>query len=395
MKKTKLAWILAFALLFTSILGCSQQDGSAASEQESARSTTDILSMSWEDIKAQAKEEGEVSIWIWANEAQYEQLAEQVEEEYGIKVNFMISDKNSALNKVLVEKDGTGSIDCMFLPGDTINTILASDVLYGKILDKMPNVDDLDPILCERTEGISGDHVWVPFYKNYTGMLYDSNHVSEDEKPETWEDLENWIDENPGKFAFCVPEKGGSGQSFMQAIITNLTGYDPYFEDAEILNPDLTAQWDKVWDWLNERKDKIVFTTSNTDSINRINQGECYMTVAWDSDVSMLRNSGDIISSAKLYVPEFGLVGGGEVYTMLKNAPHPAAGLLWISYACGTDAQLKMAELMGNYPANTTVQMPEEKTNLTPEDTQYTVEWIPAIYKTEYIDQFTKNLLMS
>ena len=399
MKTKKVAWLLILTLFCTCFFACSQQPEPVAPDETEdlpQEENTDLFSMSWEEIESQAKEEGLLSLWIWSSESEYKQLAEQFEEEYGVKVSFMISDKNTALNKVLVEKDGeVGSIDCMFLPGDTINTIMASDVLYGKVLDKMPNADDLDPVLCERNEGVQSNHVWVPFYMNYTGMLYDSSKVSEDDLPQTWEDLENWIDANPGKCAFCIPEKGGSGQAFMQTIITNLTGYDAYFEDPVNLNEDLLSQWDIVWKWINDRKDKIVFTTSNTDSINRINQGECYMTVAWDSNVTILRKSGDIISTAKLYIPEFGLVYGGDVYSMLKNAPHPAAAMLWLRYACSEEAQLKMIEVLGNYPANKAVTMPTESTNLSPEDITFSVEWIPAIYKAEYIDQFTKNVLMN
>lgn len=120
MKKKKVAWLLILTLFCTCFFACSQQPEPVAPDNTEGlphEENTDLLSMSWEEIEKQAKEEGLLSLWIWSNESEYKQLAEQFEEEYGVKVSFMISDKNTALNKVLVEKDGAvGSIDCMFLP---------------------------------------------------------------------------------------------------------------------------------------------------------------------------------------------------------------------------------------------------------------------------------------
>ena len=85
----------------------------------------------------------------------------------------------------------------------------------------------------------------------------------------------------PKKFGFCVPEKGGSGQSMMQTVITNETGgLEQYMSDREV-DPAKTEKWDTVWGWINDHKDQITFTTSNADSISRMNQGEITMTVAW------------------------------------------------------------------------------------------------------------------
>ena len=355
-------------------------------------SPEEMIAKPFDEIVKLAKEEGELSFWVWGDEAVWQTFADKFTEKYGINVEIMVSDKNTALNKVLAEKDGeTGSIDVMGLPGDIINGMMEADVLYGKVLDAMPDKDLLDQALCDRFEGVKGDGQWVPIYRNQTGMLYNAMEISEDELPQTWEELTAWIEANPKKFGFCIPEKGGSGQSMMQTVITCETGgLDQYMNDTEV-DPEKTAKWDAVWNWINEHKEDITFTNSNSDSISRLNQGEITMTVAWDASVTDSLEAGELFKEIGFYIPEFGLIGGGDVQTVLKNAPHPAAGLVWLSYISSSEGQELMMDLMGNFPIRSDMEL--TSSYLTAEDLERSVEWMPAIYKQYYIDEFIKNVL--
>lgn len=389
-----------FMLLFTCIFcigmaACGQEPADPAdSSTDNEQTAVSLLNQPWDKIVEQAKAEGSLSLWVWSDEDLWRQIAGDFEAQYGIPVSIMISDKNTVLNKVLSEKDGKkGSIDVMGLPGDIINTMMEADVLYGKILDVMPNKDLLDPILSDCNEGVKSNHTWVPVWRGYTAMLYNPAMVDESALPQTWEQLEQWIDENPKKLAFCLPEKGGSGQSFMQAVITNTTGgIEQYMEDTAV-DESKTAQWGTVWDWINSRKDKLLFTNSNSDSLTRINQGEAAMTVAWDSNASSTIAAGELLSEVKLYIPEFGLASGGDVQTVLKNAPHPAAGLLWLDFMTTDKGQQTVMDRLHNYSVRTDLHF--DGTLLSSDDLKNAVEWLPAVYKSYYIDEFTKNVLMN
>ncbi len=385
---TLIAGLLFAATVVTAAAGCSNTGAQAAS----AADNKNLLELSFDDIVKEAQAEGEMSLWIWGDEAKWQEVADGFEQKYGIKVSIMVSDKNTALNKVLAEKDGKGSIDVMGLPGDIINAMMDADVLYGQVLDVMTHKDQLDEGLCERFEGVEGDGQWVPIYKNYTGMLYNANEVPEDDLPQTWDELTQWIEAHPKKFGFCVPEKGGSGQSMMQTVITNETGgLEQYMSDREV-DPAKTEKWDTVWGWINDHKDQITFTTSNADSISRMNQGEITMTVAWDSSVSDSLEAGELFKEIGFYIPEFGLVGGGDVQTVLKNAQHPAAGIVWLDYITSDEGQNYMMDLMGCFPARTDMEMTH--TYLSAADLEKSVEWMPACYKAYYIDEFIKNVLV-
>ncbi len=401
-----LAVFLAVAVALCALAGCAstapvpvssgtdKNDVSPVSGIPAAAGEADLLDKEWNDIVTQAKEEGQLSLWVWGDEAFWRQIAGEFEKEYGIKVSIMVSDKNTVLNKVLAEKDGkVGTIDVMGLPGDIINTLIQADVLYGQVLSVMPNKALLDPVLSERNEGVKSNNMWVPIWKNYTAMLYNPDKISKDELPQSWDELDAWIEAHPKQFAFCIPEKGGSGQSFMQTVITNTTGgLEQYMSDTEV-DAAKTENWDAVWKWINDKKDKITFTTSNADSLTRLNQGEVSMTVAWDSNVSSAIAAGELFKNVGFYMPEFGLVGGGDVQTVLKNAPHPAAGVVWLDFMTSEIGQTAMMKVIGCFPARTDMSM--LSTLLSKEDLSKAVEWMPAIYKAYYIDEFTKNVLMN
>ena len=115
------------------------------------------------------------------------------------------------------------------------------------------------------------------------------------------------------------------------------------------------------------------------------------MTVACDASVTDSLEAGELFKEIGFYIPEFGLVGGGDVQTVLKNAPHPAAGLVWLSYISSSEGQELMMDLMGNFPIRSDMEL--TSSYLTAEDLERSVEWMPAIYKQYYIDEFIKNVL--
>lgn len=94
-----------------------------------------------------------------------------------------------------------------------------------------------------------------------------------------------------------------------------------------------------------------------------------------------------------MYIPKMGLPGGGDTVGILKNAPHKAAALVWISFLQSKEQQLKKFQTVSAYPART--DMTIEGTLLSEEDRKnYAVPWFPACYKDYMIKEFVKNVLM-
>lgn len=346
--------------------------------------------MSWDQIVEEAKAEKEMVFYMWWGEEYWKTAAQKFEEKYGIKVNVVIGDNN--VDKLLAEKDSAvGTIDAQAFGGQSVKTIIDGQLLYGPILPKMPDVANLDAKLGSYQEGVETMGYLVPLYRNQTGFLYDPEKITD--PPQTWEDLVKFIEENPQQFAFCDPNKGGTGQAMVFSAVVNLTGgLDQYKADKE-LDPAKADKWSAVWDWFNANEDNYVLTASNNESLDLLNQGAVSLIIAWDDSTQQALAEGTLFKRAKMYIPEMGLPGGGDSVGIPKNAPHKAAALLFIDFLTSPEMQLEMNSMVGSYPARTDVAT--ENALLTEEQRQKNgLSWYPAPYKAHGNEMFTQEVLM-
>lgn len=211
------------------------------------------------------------------------EAGKEFEAKYGIKTKVIVGDAQANANKVISEgKQAKGTIDAMMIGGDYLKPVMDLGLFYPDTYKVLPDYEKLAPNLREFVEGIKNNGELVPLYRNQTGILYNPAKVKN--PPQTWDELVAWIKANPKRFGFNDPSKGGSGQSFIHSAIDNIAGgLDKYRGDTE-LDASKTENWNLVWDWMNSMEDYWTYTTSNNDSISRVNSGEFWLTIAWDDD---------------------------------------------------------------------------------------------------------------
>ncbi|MFA5851470.1 MAG: extracellular solute-binding protein [Spirochaetales bacterium] len=355
-------------------------------------SAIDLQTAKWDAIVAAAKAEGSVTFYAWYFPDYFKEAAADFEKMYGVKANVIIGDQTANFNKAIAEKDmSTGTIDVMIVGGQWVKTTTDLNLFFGPIKNIFPDSAVLAPSLWEVQEGVLVKGYLAPFHRNQTGILYDPQRVTN--PPQTWAELNAWIDAHPKEFGFNDPSKGGSGQSFVHTVIAQTTGgLEKYKGDSDVV-PSKVANWNIAWKWFTDRMDKLTITVSNNDSIIRMNGGEISMTVAWDDNVKDMISKGNLFKRAKMYIPTMGLAGGGDTMGVLKNAKNKAAALLWINFIQSKEQQLKKFNMVGAYPART--DMTVEGTLLSEADRQKNaIAWFPAAYKNYMINEFVKNVLM-
>jgi putative spermidine/putrescine transport system substrate-binding protein len=350
----------------------------------------DYLSMSWDQIVAEAQSEGDLVFSAWWGEEYWKAAAKLFKEKYGIEARVLLG--NNAIDKILAEKDREqGTIDVQLIGGSDVKTSIDAGLWYGPIHDILPNSSMLDPKLSTVQEGVQTGGYLAPIYRNQTGFLYDPDRVAS--PPQTWDEFVAWVEANPKGFAYPDPNKGGSGQAFVQAVIANLTGgIDKYEGDTEV-DPAKVADWGLAWDWLNAHDPMMNVTLSNSEDIDLLNQGAASMVIAWDDDSQAALNNGTLFQRAKMYIPSFGLPGGGDTAGVVKNAPHKAAALLFLDFLTSPEAQTLMNQTVGSIPART--DMASVATILSEEDrANNSTPWVPAPYKAALIKGYTENVLL-
>lgn len=351
----------------------------------------DFLTMPWDKVVEAAKAEGEVTFYAWWGEEFWRTAAKDFEAKHGIKVNVVTGDRVANIGKVLSEaSSAAGTIDALLVGGVELKSLLDAKALYGPLVGVIPDSDKLDPNLSKIQEGYATEGRLVPVYRNQTGLVYDPEKVPN--PPQTWAEFITWLDANPGKFAFNDPSKGGSGQAFVQAAIANILGDEGKYQGDTEVKPEKVADWGKVWDWFNANESKFTITSSNNDSLDRVNQGEVLMAPAWDDDTAVSLSKGTLFKRAKLYIPEFGMPGGGDSLGIPANAPHKAAAMLFIAYLIEADVQKQLNSTIGSYLARVDVSGDNA---LIPDEQRLKSgrPWLPGTYKKLFIEQFVAEVL--
>lgn len=387
MKKVLFLCVLALA-----VTGAVFSSGKA--EQSTAPTTPqNLLTMPWDQLVAAAKQEGKVTFYAWYKENYFSDAAKAFKAKYGIDANVVIGDQNANFNKALAEKaSANGTIDAMVLGGIMVQPAIAQHMVYGPLQARIPESDKIPAANWKTQEGVEIGGYLVPFMRNQTGLLYDPARVTD--PPQTWDQLTAWIDAHPKQFGFNDPQKGGAGQAFVQTLLKYTAGgLDKYYGDTTV-DQAKTADWSKAWAWVNARKNKITFTASNNDTAQRLNDGEISLGVEWDDVAIAMMGNGQLTKSAKLYIPQMGFAGGGDSIGVMANAPHKAAAILFAAFIVSAPEQQAInAPAVGLYPARTDVPAPN--TLINPNERQYMIPWIPGPYKTLFISEFVKNVLMA
>ena len=145
---------------------------------------SDLSEMSWDEIVAQAKQEGNVTWYVWYLQDDFRRAISSFEDEYGIAVKIPDGDNAGNSQKMLAEKDRqTGDIDVFAWGYDRFETVELSALFTS--LNNLPKDDGR----VSKLAGVDGgDHV-LAFWGNQSGIAYDPAKVSSADLPQSVEDF--------------------------------------------------------------------------------------------------------------------------------------------------------------------------------------------------------------
>ena len=350
----------------------------ALSFAQPALAADDIMTKPWDDIVAQAKEEGQVVWYNWFLQPRFREFVKGFEEEYGIEVTIPDGTNEGNFNKFLAERDRPeGDIDVMSVPGDALSKFDPTTYFLGP-LGTLPDFDKL------RTEINSGDGKGyaVAYWGNQTGLAYDPTQVEFADLPQTFDDLTAWMTAHPMEFAFNDPQGGGAGKAFVQIAVR-----------SKVSDADLKAEkFDAGWDWFKSQKDNYGYTASNADSLTRLNGGEFHLVVAWEDHLAGLQKKGEIDKRMKFYIPKFGMPGGGNAVGIPANAKHKHAALVFVNWLTSAKVQEMLATQLGASPVNSAAKgVPG---GVPAEQRAYSVDWLAADTTDAISRQFLEKVVL-
>lgn len=196
-------------------------------------------------------------------------------------------------------------------------------------------------------------------------IAYDSSKVAENEVPKTFADLITWIKANPGQFAYCRPDKGGSGGNFVIRAIYEVSGKDPAIFKPGTPDPALLAEFDKAWALLREIHPAIYgegsYPAGNNPTLELLANGSVSMISAWSDQALQALANGSLPETTKLY--QFGdlpMPGGYSYLAVPKNAKNMQGALDFVNFMLSQQMQVSVIKDIGGFPAVQWASLPQE-----------------------------------
>ena len=150
--------------------------------------------------------------------------------ELGITLNRVpLSDTADAVNAVLGELeagvDADGSVDLIWINGENFATMRQADALLTGWAEDLPNAQlvDWDDPAVAFDAGLPVDGDESPWGSAQFQFVHDTDRTDVDDLPRSYDELADWIVDNPGRFTYPAPP-AFHGTRFLKQWFYELSG---------------------------------------------------------------------------------------------------------------------------------------------------------------------------
>ena len=186
---------------------------------------------SWDDVVAAAKG-GQVNVYMWGGSDAINGFVDDfygvpLKNDYDITLNRVpLKGTVDAVNQVLSEKEAgvtgdNGNIDLIWINGENFWTLKQANLLYGPFGEGLPNSQFVawDNPAVNLDFGRPVEGMESPWSSAQFHFMYDSARSKYEDMPRNYAQLGMWIKNNPGRFTYIRPGKGGFvGTRFVKQI---------------------------------------------------------------------------------------------------------------------------------------------------------------------------------
>ena len=315
--------------------------------------------------------DGKSTVTLWATgsdnvRAIFETLCDdfntnsEYADKYQVELQFMLSGTGAQTLADSVSaaiKAGQENTDCDIVDwsGDDLSKIVSQvgEEAFVKLdRSKIPNAASV-----EAESSVAADY--VQSYRGTTVILaYDSEKVPT--PPTTWEELEQWMKDNPGRFAYNTPGTGGAGDSFARTAVYNFLPEEAMTSD----DPKWEEQWDEGFAYLKELHQymytsggSIVYPNKNQGTLDLLNQGEIDMCANWADMVLSQRAQGAIKDTIQIAQLDPALTGSLQTLSIPTIGSNEEGAYAFMNYMLSPEAQQIMVTEMAAIPLIDTADM--------------------------------------
>jgi putative spermidine/putrescine transport system substrate-binding protein len=205
----------------------------------------------------------------------------------------------------------------------------------------------------------AADYYGLPYRGSSVVIGYNSQFVKT--APKTFDELVAWVKANPGKFTYCDPNTGGSGQAFVTAAIYRFV--DPARYSGKTYDVKDEAAWDQGWKLLRDLQPAMYnngfHPNGNVAVLQLLAQQNVYMASVW-SDMGLdFYSRGQLPKSMRFTQITPPLIGDDARVTLPAGAEHIGGTLLLLNWLLTPEAQNMVIDMVAGYPGIDWKYMPE------------------------------------
>ena len=347
MRKRIVAAILALAMS-VSMMACGAKSDS---KQENTATTKEVDSMSFDELKKEAKG-STVTFYGWGGDDKLNDwldnsFAPIMKEKYDITMERVPMDIDQILSQLSGEisadkKDG--DIDMIWINGENFKTCKENNMLYGPFAEELPNFqsyidtddEETNADFCFPIEGYE-----APYGKAQLVMIADTA-VTPDLPTNTDEFME-FCKANKGKVTYPeLPDFTGS--AFVRNVIYDICGYEQ-FMDMEADKETVKAAIEPALEYLRELNPYLwnegkTFPKDSTALTNMYSDGEVVMDISYGaySTATNIEN-GTYTETSQSFQFDKGTIGNTNYIAIAANSGNVAGAQVAINEMLDPEVQ--------------------------------------------------------
>jgi len=219
-----------------------------------------------------------------------------------------------------------------------VHESVMQEMIEGELLNRfVPNISNARYVNTPASRmalGFNIEGYAVPMFQSQIVLAYNPDTVSN--PPQTFEELELWIQDNPGRFGYNGVIGGMSGVGFATAWVYWATG-DYEAIALEEYDESVIESWPAVIERL--RALPVTYTQGNAGTLDMLNRGEIDMGPVWVDMLLLWQADGRMNPNVRKLLPAPGMPGQPMYMVVGAGSAHSEAAQLFVDFIASPEVQ--------------------------------------------------------
>lgn len=291
--------------------------------------------------------------WYWQN-----QVIPAIEEQLGIKVNYVVSSEAELLERIKAWEPGQGDSHLLFVKPGTIPNALSEGIeletLYPDKVDVIPNIEKCPKAYLETVLGTPIDGKGALYWRSQYALIYNSEYIKD--PPTSWKEFYDRREEWKGHIGIVRPDaKSGSSYripySFLNAFVDMVDADGKAIPLAELQE---TQEWKDAWakltDFYTYAKQPLPAEPPNM--FEDFNAGDTWISFYAMDYALWSRHQGTMPPTIKSSFLSEGMAAGSDGYLIVPaGIPEEYKPVVYevINFLLSDDQQIRLITTMWQY----------------------------------------------